>query len=377
MSECSAQGYSYTWCWTPTSWDYCEPSSTRVRQHITRWGEYCTEAIFHSRTLHGTDYYWCRRGSAYDSLDTWDYCSPEVGLTRYAFKCKPGHPCAKHGGKEYYWCYVESNHLEWDWDYCSPPYDLNEFMDDYTLNFVGNFNVPDDQDLQQSCQVRSKRASGDWTSYPFVYRILAGGRILPQERDVNEGTGLDGIISRSLRNNRERPTINQRLQIPIHVAQNPNDTPWISTSANFERQDCIIRSNVERRFRWNTRDVHHQLYLVTIDVRYLTVGNQRRPNQPTVVNLDDYRVRNALLSSNLQAFNYARSWNEVLIYWAIPSQAIVNTRRYYFNPYTNRVEVIEIPNPNYCRQACTGQRPKDEDFFDEDRSYGGGYPNYL
>lgn len=171
-------------------------------------------------------------------------------------------------------------------------------MDDYTLNFVGNFNVPDDQDLQQRCQIRNKRSSGDWTSYPFLYRILAGGRILPQERDVNEGTGLDGIVSRSLRNNRERPTINQRLQIPIHVARNPNDTPWISTSANFELQDCTIRRNVERRYRSNTRD-SHELYLVTIDVRYLTVGNQGRLNQRTVVNLDDYRVRNALLSSNI------------------------------------------------------------------------------
>lgn len=372
-SECNTRGYSYTWCWTYTSWDYCEPSSTRVRQHITRWGEYCTGPC----TKDGTDYYWCRRGSAYNSIDTWDYCSPEVGLTRYEFKCKPGHPCAKHGGKEYYWCYVESNHLKWDWDYCSPPYDLFEFMDDYTLNFVGNFNVPDHQDLQQRFQIRSKRYSGDWPGYPFLYRILAGGRILPPERDDNEGTGLDGIVSRSLRNNRERPTINQRIQIPIHVARNPNDTPWISTSANFNLQDCTIRRSVERRYKYNARD-SHALYLVTIDVRYLAVGNQGRLNEPTVVNLDDDRVRNALLSSNRQALNYARSWNEVLIYWAIPSQAIVNSRRYYFNPYTNRVEAMTpIENPNYCREGCKEQRPKDEDFSDEDRSYGGGYPNYL
>ncbi|KAI9554852.1 hypothetical protein GHT06_020129 [Daphnia sinensis] len=367
-SECSTQGYSYTWCWTPTSWDYCEPSSTRVRQHITRWGEYCTGPC----TKDGTDYYWCRRGSVYDSLDTWDYCSPEVGLTRYAFKCKPEHPCAKHGGKDYYWCNIESNHFKWDWDYCSPPYDLYEYKDDYTLNFVGNFNVPDDQDLQQSCQVRSKRASGDWTSYPFVYRILAGGRILPQERDIDEGTGFDGIVSRMLRDGRERPTINQRIQIPRHVAENPDDTPWISTSANFELQDCTIRSNVERRFRYTSTNAHY-LYLVTIDVRYLIAGT----NQATVVNLNDDRVRNALLSFNRKAYNYARTWKEVLIYWEIPPHAIVNTRRYYINRYTFKVEFVDIQNPYYCGEACKGQRPKDEDFFDEDRSYGGGYPNYL
>lgn len=324
------------------------------------------------------DYYWCRRGSAYDSVDTWDYCSPEVGQTRYALKCKPGHPCSKHGGKEYYWCYVESNNFNWNWDYCSPPYDLYEFRDDYILNFVGNFNVLEDQDLQQICQMRIKRATGDrrdWSGYPYIYRILSGGRILPQERNINEGTGFNGLASRSLLNNRERPTIDQRIQVPIHVAQNPDDTPWISTSADWQRQDCTIRRNVEQRWQYNryTRSSHH-LFLATIDVRYL--GRDRgRPNP--VLNLADSRTRNALLSSNQKAVNYARSWSEVLIYWSVPSQAIVSSTRYFFNPHTEQVEAEETRNPNYCTYGCKPDIPEYQDFSEEDGSYGGGYPNYL
>ena len=324
-------------------------------------------------TKDGTDYYWCRRGPAYDSIDNWDYCSPDFGITRYELKCKSDHQCSKHDNKEYFWCFVEANDFGWTWDYCSPPFDLFEFLDDSKLDFVGNFNFPGDQGLQQSRKltIRSEKASGsDWPGYPFLYRILAGGRILTLERDINEGNGFNGLLSRSRMNNRQRPTINQRIQVPLHVGQNRFNSPWISTSADLDHQDRQIRTNVRRR--WDASHSNsHQLFLVTIDARYI---------DERVVNLIDDRTANALLSSNQRALNFARNWNEVLIYWSVPSRAIKSSRRYFFNQYTKQVEMQEFSNPNYCHEGtagCKDQRPKFEDFDDEDRSYGGGYPNYL
>jgi hypothetical protein len=72
-SECGNHGYSYDWCYLYSSWDYCDPNNSPVKQHITRWGEYCVGPC---DKIGGTSYYWCRRGHASDSFDTWDYCSP-------------------------------------------------------------------------------------------------------------------------------------------------------------------------------------------------------------------------------------------------------------------------------------------------------------
>ena len=326
-------------------------------------------------TKDGTDYYWCRRGPAYDSIDNWDYCSPDVGITRYELKCKSDHQCSKHDNKEYFWCFVEANNFGWTWDYCSPPFDLFEFLDDSKLDFVGNFNFPaDPKDLQQSWKLKipSQQASGsDWPGYPFLYRILAGGSILDRERNINEGDGLNGLSSRSLMNGRQRPTINLRIQVPRHVGENRYNTPLISTSADLDYQDRQIRTNVRRRWFESRFSSSHHLFLVTIDARYIN---------ESIVNLVDARTRNALLSSNQRAFNFAANWNEVLIYWMVPSRAIARSRRYFFNPYTQQVEMQVIRNLNYCPEGtagCKDQRPKFEDFDDEDRSYGGGYPNYL
>lgn len=221
-----------------------------------------------------------------------------------------------------------------------------------------------------NCPSRSRRSSGSdnlWPGYPYLYRILGNG-YNNVGRYIDEGNGIQGLKSRSLFYNQERPAISLRVLVPVHVAANPEHTPWISTSAgDLSMHDSAIRNEIQRRLQYSP--TVKDIYLVTIDARYLD------PSRNRIVNLMDEKTRNSLLSSSPRAINYARDWNLLLIYWDVPSRAIVKSRRYYFNRNTGQIKYTEESNPNYDASSLQNDI-RFEDFADEDDIDRSAYPNY-
>lgn len=328
------------------------------------------------------------------SISRWEGCSPRIGLTTRGLRCKSNHPCAKYNRTDYYWCYVEPNKFNWDWDYCSPPFDSNEPLE--YQDFSGNFGLSDLTDKENSCLVDEDKINGSlkrhrrnderWVpqgslgeamqiGHPPLYRILAD-RITNDDRQTdndfveyitnNIGMDFPSLGSRALLSGQARPQFPTRPTVRQRVAQNPDITPWISTSLYSVSSECIIRRNFRRDSRRDT------IYLAVIDAN-------RLGEEYPILNLADTPTRNSILGPGI-ANNYASSWDEVLVYWRIPGRAIQCVRRYTLAS-DRRAGVLDlnidvIPNPGYC--PCDSQTSLSlEDFSEEDDNDRSNYPNYY
>lgn len=125
VSECKRPNYrgSYWWCDTEDgSWDYCSPPSEVTPVSYTIYGQEGIGACGQN----GKDYWWCSKSMRWEGSgragagadDHWDYCSPDSRHTRYNKECS--YDCDTYG-ESYYHCYDQNR----DWDYCSPPMDVN------------------------------------------------------------------------------------------------------------------------------------------------------------------------------------------------------------------------------------------------------------
>lgn len=95
----------------------------------------------------------------------------------------------------------------------------------------------------------------------------------------------------------------------------------------------------------------------------------------STVNLDDKKERQSLLGSDQRAVKYACGWHEVLIFWNVPSKAIVSSVIYYITKQSNKIYFLEYPNPNYD-SSRPPTKPTHEDFADEDNQDRSRYPNF-
>jgi hypothetical protein len=125
-----------------------------------------------------------------------------------------------------------------------------------------------------------------------------------------------------------------------HVAANPDITHFISTSADQERQINLAITNAER----DRRDV----YVVVIDIEAF---------RSTIVDLSNNANRQHFLTGSHRAMNFARVWSEVLVLDQIPTEAIIETVRYFYVSGEVRFEVTR--NPNYT--GNNAREPTDEE----------------
>ncbi|XP_063065764.1 uncharacterized protein LOC134457717 [Engraulis encrasicolus] len=103
---CGTHGYSYYWCYTASSWDYCSPP---LPLGVTRGGQYCRSN--HNCGWYGYPHTWCY--TDYD--DNWGYCcrSKDRFSALNGKTCQAQHPCG-HYGYGYLWCRTTDG----SWEYC-------------------------------------------------------------------------------------------------------------------------------------------------------------------------------------------------------------------------------------------------------------------
>lgn len=172
-----------------------------------------------------------------------------------------------------------------------------------------------------------------WPGYPYLYRILSSKK---GKHQVDEGTGLLGISSRSMHFNKERPIPKQSLVVD-HVKTNIRITPWISASFNLSTQESYIR----KKFRLRLWSPETEVFMAKIDVRYLGPD-------ASIVNLSYEPILDEVLLNEERAKQLANNWDEVLIFWYVPQRAIVSSRLYWYNPHVDIIEWSETPNPSYA-----------------------------
>lgn len=103
---CAKYGTDQYRCRVTNGYSYCGRVETSPVQYISStYQSVCRDNC--SRGTSGS-YYWC------NTEHGWDYCSVEQNVTSRVKRCRPDHPCDRHG-YSYYWCKTDSG-----WDYCGP-----------------------------------------------------------------------------------------------------------------------------------------------------------------------------------------------------------------------------------------------------------------
>ncbi len=266
------------------------------------------------------------------------------------------HPCAKHDGKDFYWCNVEANTKNWTWDYCAPVFDRNEYLG-YN-DFRGNFDYDTDElpiplltpALYDISGLKADHESIGFASggdYPFVFRLLSNGSYERQAK----GEGFRGLQSRSSLDSHTRTDNITRWSIIEHVANNPKTTPWISTSRNLRRQESLINRNIMNDPQ------HKDIYMDVIDLHRL--GNTN------IVDLSKETNRKSFLGNNKQVRDYAAAWGVLLIHWEVPSEAIIESVRYYYDAARDMTQYEVLRNPNYSPEPATEPRAEIGNFPDK------------
>ena len=104
----------------------------------------------------------------------------------------------------------------------------------------------------------------------------------------------------------------------------------IKFSLDWKSQISLARQHFEQ----HKKDV----YIVAIDAEVLT---------SKIINLSSDDVRRHLLSGSHQAIKFAKAWSEVLVVWEVPSEAIVESVRYYIDSEDGEDVYEMLKNPNY------------------------------
>ena len=151
----------------------------------------------------------------------------------------------------------------------------------------------------------------------------------------NESKGFAPIESRQKSGNHA-----SSCTVPQHVAENPVITPYISTSSDFQIQKKKIEENILRNFLKHGRSVDYRL--IAIDARLLNSEIIDLTN-PAV-----RRVHQLHLRQNEKAKNYALAWKEVLVKDFIPTEAIIESTRFYYDARSGRIEKTTTRNPKYA-----------------------------
>ena len=153
-----------------------------------------------------------------------------------------------------------------------------------------------------------------------VYRILRW----------DEGNGLLGIESRQKSGNHA-----SSCTVVQHVAKNQKITPYISTSTDLKIQERIIKNNI-------LEYGYSVVRMITIDVGLL---------DSETINLNklaDREVHQLDLRQNEKAKSYALAWKEVLVKDFIPTEAIIESTRFYYDARSGRIEKTTTRNPKYA-----------------------------
>ena len=170
----------------------------------------------------------------------------------------------------------------------------------------------------------------------YLYRILGFNSGIPGRRNIDEGNGLEGLKSRSKYYGQMKPIRqNRRVTVLAHVADNPEMTPWISTSTNKTLQEEKIRKALTDENKSGIKSKGR--YMVVIDARLLKAKN--------IVDLNSEYIRSDLLGTNLTAYNAAKDWQEVLVFWEVPKKAILKSLHYTYTPSAkkqSRRQLVDI-----------------------------------
>ena len=163
-----------------------------------------------------------------------------------------------------------------------------------------------------------------------VYRILRW----------DEGNGLLGIESRQKSGNYA-----SSCTVVQHVAENPEITPYISTSTDLKIQERKIKKNFRKQKHHRQNILEHGysvVHMITIDVGLLdskTINLNKRA---------DREVHQLHLRQNEKAKSYALAWKEFLVKYFIPTEAIIESTRFYYDARSGRIDKTTTRNPKYA-----------------------------
>ncbi|XP_056305820.1 uncharacterized protein LOC130217680 [Danio aesculapii] len=105
-SSCGKHNNDYKWCAVEGGWGYCGLTEPKMFHHRTHKNDVCINECRYSKSK---NYYWC------DTVNSREYCSPEVDVTYRGIPCHPDHSCGLHG-KSYNWCWTSETKR----GYCGP-----------------------------------------------------------------------------------------------------------------------------------------------------------------------------------------------------------------------------------------------------------------
>jgi len=129
----------------------------------------------------------------------------------------------------------------------------------------------------------------------------------------DEENGLGGIVSRNISSGLPVEAL-PKCSIANHVGDNPELSPYISTSTDLNKQKEMIHKLIKER---------PVIYMITIDVKVL------KDKGLQVIDLWDYFKDEKLMK-------LARAWREVLIKDRIPAEAIIESICFYSDGTTEQ-----------------------------------------
>lgn len=153
----------------------------------------------------------------------------------------------------------------------------------------------------------------------LLYRILAFPSAKEPRRQIDEGNGLQGLQCRALHLNHETMSDFRQDDLGLvrnHIEENPDITPWISTSTNL--------SFLEERMEESLLNFSYYP-----EIRHLVIIDPLLLDTATI-DLTDQKVQEKVLVDE-KSLNYAKYWKEVLIYEQVPIKAILSSRQYFLS----------------------------------------------